>query len=495
MHPKPQFPDGVSDERQTGGSLFGVEYKNSGAVDMNENKDAGCAVCEHNTASSVYVQWGRKICTNDHVTQYYGFIMSASQDERAQKSEFICVSYSRSGHATSDPTFNKGGNLFTTEWDVKDVGEYKKGNELSCAICAPKTKNTAVYSRWGSQKCPSGATELYKSFMATSVGGLSMLCMHPTPQYVEGIGSGLNTGARLSVVEYMDTGAVDKNQFHDAGCVVCQREETASVYTQWGRKSCTNGHHLEYYGVIMASSYQTLKNEFMCVDWERAAHAASNNEQDASIATLSTTEMEEFASGDQYGKDRELSCAVCSSAIPVYTRWGSMTCPDKTTKLYDGFMANARYHHTGSGYNYLCMHPQPEWPEGVDKGNHNGALLFGVEYQQTGAVDKNINKDAACVVCQNDSDRMPYVQWGRKACSNDHHLEYYGVIMSGLSSVTGNGLTEWVCVDWQRAAHATSNNEYEKASHLYTVELRTKLSSADEEQYGNNREISCAVCS
>ena len=499
MHPEPEWPEGMSEAQQIGALLFGVEYKNTGAIDKHHNHDAGCVVCEHKTASSVYVQWGRKTCTNGHHMEYFGLIMSTLHNKK--KSEFICVSWNRMTHATSDSAINDGGTLYTTEWDVKDVSEYKKGNELSCAVCSPQTINTVVYTRWGSQTCPSGATELYKSFMATSPGratdtggGANILCMHPTPEYPGAATSALNGGARLSVLEYMDTGAVDKNQFHDAGCVVCQREEKESVYTQWGRKTCSNGHYLEYYGVIMASRWTGQKNEYICVDWERAAHAASNNEQDAGVGLLYTTEMEAQASLDQYGVNKELSCAVCSSESLVYTRWGRKGCIGK--KLYAGFIASSRHftdNHKGDGYNYLCMHPEPEWPEGMNTGDQNGALLMGVEYQNTGAVDKNQHKDAVCVVCQQDyAVRVPYVQWGRKTCSNGHHLEYYGVVMASLST---QHKSEWICVDWQRSTHKTSNDADEKAGRLYTAEMRTGASSADEAQYGNRREISCAVCS
>ena len=85
---------------------------------------------------------------------------------------------------------------------------------------------------------------------------------------------------------------------------------------------------------------------------------------------------------------------------PVYTRWGKRTCPSGVTKLYEGFIASDYYTHPGSGYNYLCMHPQPQFPPGVSNGNQDGALLYGVEYQNTGAVDKNHNKDLA-VSCAN----------------------------------------------------------------------------------------------
>merc|ERR1712048_1488549 len=284
--------------------------------------------------------------------------------------------------------------------------------------CNPRPKNTVVYTRWGSRSCPSGTTKLYEGFVASDYythagSGANYLCMHPKPEFPPGMSTGNQDGALIYGVEYENTGAVDKNAQKDAACAVCQRMGASSVYVQWGRQSCTNGHRREYWGLLMADRYTHKKSEYICVDWERAPHKTSSN-SNHNGGLLYTTEMQTngHSSGDeaQYGHDRELSCAVCSSSLPVYTRWGSRTCANGATKLYEGFMANDYYTHPGSGYNYLCMHPQPQWPSGMSTGNQDGALLYGVEYQNTGAVDKNHDKDAGCSVCeQKQSTRVPYV--------------------------------------------------------------------------------------
>merc|ERR1712127_539247 len=200
------------------------------------------------------------------------------------------------------------------------------------------------------------------------------------------------------------------------------------------------------------------------------------------------------SSGDeaQYFHDRELSCAVCSSALPVYTRWGQRACRSGVNKLYEGFVASDYYKHTGSGANYLCMHPEPQSPPGMSGGDQNGALLYGVEYQNTGAVDKNNDKDAACAVCQRMKTAGVYVQWGRKTCSNGHKTEYWGVVMADRYT---HKKSEYICVDWERAAHATSNKASKQGGLLYTTEMQTSgAGSGDEVNYFHDRELSCAVC-
>ena len=68
------------------------------------------------------------------------------------------------------------------------------------------------------------------------------------------------------------------------------------MYVQWGRKTCTNDHNTEYYGVIMSSHHGQKKNEFICVDWERAYHKTNNNgDQNLSINEVVHSHMGEPA--------------------------------------------------------------------------------------------------------------------------------------------------------------------------------------------------------
>merc|ERR1711998_185026 len=107
---------------------------------------------------------------------------------------------------------------------------------------------------------------------------------------------------------------------------------------------------------------------------ERQGHkASSTGNQQGSL--LYATEMEGGSADEsQYPHDREISCVACGAKGAVYTRWGKKTCGSTATTLYTGFIAGAYYTNTGGGYNHLCMHPQPEYPEGYSTGNQNGNL-------------------------------------------------------------------------------------------------------------------------
>merc|ERR1711981_168792 len=101
--------------------------------------------------------------------------------------------------------------------------------------------------------------------------------MHPNPEWAEGMKTSNQNGALIYGTEYENTGAIDKNHDKDAGCVVCQHTGQVQLYTQWGRTSCSNGHRLEYWGMVMANHYSQRKSQFICVDRERAIHARSSN--------------------------------------------------------------------------------------------------------------------------------------------------------------------------------------------------------------------------
>merc|ERR1712134_15992 len=69
----------------------------------------------------------------------------------------------------------------------------------------------------------------------------------------------------------------------------------------------------------------------------------------------------------------------------------------------------------------------------------------------------------------------------------------YGLIMA--NRYNHNSKSEYVCVDWDRAAHARSENADHNGGLLYTTEMQTNgHSSGDETQYSHDREVSCAVC-
>jgi len=136
MHNDPEFPPGYSSGNQDGNLLYGMEYLNTGALDLNHKGDAACVVCEHDSASNVFTQWGRVTCSNNYRTEYSGLIMSSYYSQH--KGESVCVDLKRATHPRSSSTHDSGGLLYTSEMiaGASDEYLYAPHNELACAVCS-----------------------------------------------------------------------------------------------------------------------------------------------------------------------------------------------------------------------------------------------------------------------------------------------------------------------------------------------------------------------
>merc|ERR1719367_223344 len=325
-----------------------------------------------------------------------------------------------------------GGSLYITEMEAGSAIEssYPVDREVGCTVCGipaiglrgnsyvVNTKNEiSVYTRWGHQSCGNSRL-IYTGFIAgshfgASGGGANSVCLTTSGATApSGYSDGNENGNALFGTEYENTGTLDINENGDAACAVCEyTKEHREVYTQWGRQSCSNGHDLVYKGLVMSNHHAHQRSMHLCVDWQRQVHQLSSiHNHDGNL--LYTTEMERSADEHAYARDVEVGCAVCGASVrrSVFTRWGSQKCPTRSSVLYAGFMASSRDNHPGGGSNTLCMHPKGETPDGADAQNKNGNLLYSIEYNDTGAIDENHHKDAACVVCQLDRWESVYTQ-------------------------------------------------------------------------------------
>jgi hypothetical protein len=495
-------PPGASTGNHNGNRLYGMEYHNTGNVDKNQDRDAACAVCAPPTKGSIYTEWGRfgSCSTEGHVKMYEGVVMSNYYTYK--KADNVCVDLERGGHASDDNSNHDGGRLYTTEMEGGSSHEewYPNNVELGCTVCQARKP---VYTRWGSRNCPSGSTRMYEGFMASSHyshngGGVNSLCMTEHSFPPPGAYTHSNQGNLLYGMEYENSGTIDKNHDQDAACAVCEYDEQdAQIYTEWGRYgSCsTDGHVKVYEGLVMSTAYTEQKGENVCVDMERAAHHGNHYDEghNHNGGRLYTTEMEGGSSHENwYPHNLEIGCTVCATPTDkaVYTRWGSRTCPDNSTKMYEGFMANAHYHHHGGGFNTLCMTEHSEPPPGASHGDNHGNRLYGMEYTNTGAIDKNHDRDAACVVCQHDEASYTFTQWGRFGnCSHGFNKLYDGLIMSNRYDYYKS---DNLCVDIERAYHEGDSSSNNDGGALYTSEMESGASN--EQWYPHDIELGCTVC-
>ena len=163
-----------------------------------------------------------------------------------------------------------------------------------------------------------------------------------------------------------------------------------------------------------------------------------------------------------YPSGTELGCSVCG--VPkgdgsVYVNWGSRTCSDKATLLYEGLIGGAGYSNSGGPSNLMCLHGQPQNPSAQTPGTGpDRSNVYGVEYQTEagyqppgGAGLSSADGDAACAVCHAELSQV-YVQWGRaESCSNGHVTMYSGWMMGEYSGHTGRN--EMICASALACTH------------------------------------------
>jgi len=525
MHPSPQLPSGWDVHNNDGALLYGVEYENTGAIDLNHDRDAACVVCQWQNGASVYVEWGNgesrhnpstpKTCSNTaHEMIYTGLIMSEKYTH--WKGENICVDLERAfyGVSGSSTENHNGGLLYTTEMEAGSADEqlYPPNREVGCTVCGIPAKSidaegevtvtpeseTSVYTVWGKRTCPSGDSErVYEGFIAGSRydhggSGANYICMTTTgAEAPSGYSDGNQDGSLLYGTEYENTGAIDANHDGDAACAVCRSvSHHKDVYVQWGRSNfCSNSHSTVYQGYVMGEKYTHHRSTRLCVHTARETHARSEW-TNHNGALLYTTELQMTVSG--VAVDHEVGCTSCAGASgkSVFTRWGSRSCPAGSSVLYDGTMMSEHYTHRGGGANTICMHPNMQIPAGSSSGNQNGHLLYKMEYENTGAIDANHNHEAACAVCELDHWEEVYTQWGRSTtCTNGHLTLYTGFIMAERYT---HHKGEFICVDSERAVLPNSDGGNQNGGLLYTSEMEE--GSADEELYPHNVEVGCSVC-
>jgi len=521
MHPSPQLPAGYDAADNNGALLYGVEYENTGAIDKHHDYDAACAVCQWQMGATVYVEWGNgdsrhnpttpKVCSNPaHDMIYTGLIMSEHYTHK--KGENICVDLERAYYGEdedSDDNHN-GGLLYTVEMEQGSADEYAypHNRELGCTVCGIPAKSvdiggevtvtpeseTTVFTVWGKRDCPNGQL-VYTGFMAGAHynhggSGANYICMTTSgAEAPSGYSDGNQDGGLLYGTEYQNTGAIDANHDGDAACAVCRyNSHHKDVYVQWGRSSyCSNSHHDVYSGHSMGNHYTQHRSTRVCVHTSRETHAQSSW-SDNNGALLYTTEIEWVSGHANY----EVGCTSCGGTVgkSVFTRWGSRTCPDGSSALYQGNMMAEHYTHRGGGANTICMHPQIQTPSGASSHNQDGDLLYQMEYENTGAIDAHHDHEAACTVCELNHWESVYTQWGRSTtCTNDHITLYTGFVMAEHYK---HNKGEFICVDSGRAVTTSSNGGDQNGGLLYSTEM--EQGSSDEALYPHNVEVGCAVC-
>ncbi len=177
----------------------------------------------------------------------------------------------------------------------------------------------------------------------------------------------------------------------------------------------------------------------------------------------------------------------------TFTRWGHTSCPTNTSLVYSGYQAGKSHDHGGGGTNSLCLTKSPTWLNFND-GNHNGALVYGTEYEMSGYGLTGVSPfntfhdfEAPCAVCLDTRFTTQIMVPGTYQCPSGWTNLYYGYLMSTHYT---QGASEFTCIDVQAQKIGTSTNH--NGNLLYPTEA--ECGSLPCGPYVQNRELTCAVC-
>ena len=493
--PPTSTSDGTNVDPDTGGFLWSVEYQTQqypasspnfngfDRINGANSYEVPCVMCARKYVTAFDV-WGTRTCPLLAERAYSGYMMADS----SQRTEFTCVD-EHFDKATYDNTRNDDATVSLIEsyrYSQLDgvAPGYHDDMELTCAKCVFTNSPGQVYSRWGSTECPDGRNTLYAGVMTGTYsaghgGSSTYVCLAPDMQLKEfAEGSQLATDSHLFRVQMRDNNALRVmagKDYKDVLCTVCQAAGEYQIMIP-GTVECPARFHVDYAGYLLSERgfNSNRRSEFVCVDSAMAV------EQDLAVpqainvpaGELWSTEADKHING--YVEDLEITCAACSSNEgPLYVRWGRKVCPDDATLLYSGQTAGASWNDAGSGSNYICMHPQPEYTDWDPRTNGaasgaapGGARLFPTEYAfgtpaQLADLWSLDTKYVPCAVCQSRGAMATFMQPGSTVCPTGWASEYNGYIMSAPGSGVSDGVralssgyrSKYVCVD--KAATAT----------------------------------------
>ena len=201
----------------------------------------------------------------------------------------------------------------------------------------------------------------------------------------------------------------------------------------------------------------------------------------------------------KFPSNREVPCVVCSrerTGGATYVDWGKSGCRHPSQVVYSGHAAGELHSEQGGGANPLCLHGSPSYGLPYNDSHQDGARLYGAKYGTSaygiaGPFPFVSSYTIPCTVCFTPLINSLIQVSGRSDCPTDWKLEYSGYLFAAHYT---HYKTNWVCVDGEPETltyHAGSGDWW------YPTEIECGSIACDstENQYGQNKEVTCAICS
>ena len=183
-----------------------------------------------------------------------------------------------------------------------------------------KQRTGAVYTRWGTNKCPDTADLIYPGTVTSSrysEGGTnSWLCLITRPKFYNVKDNHQPERTRLYGTEFGNKAYSPDENFNtkdDVPCAVCDAIQKRNILVVPGTHECPMFWQTEYTGYLMAGYYSGAyrRKETICVD--KDPHYVTGTSSTINGALLYF--VESTCTGIKcapYSLGAELTCAVCS---------------------------------------------------------------------------------------------------------------------------------------------------------------------------------------
>lgn len=232
----------------------------------------------------------------------------------------------------------------------------------------------------------------------------------------------------------------------EVSCSVCSTQMLggkASVFTDWGRKSCPQETEKVYEGYAAASyySHEGSGANMVCLTSQPRYHQYSDGDHNGALlyGVVYSINLPSYGS---IGGHR-VPCSVCltDSASTIMVP-GRLDCPSDWSLQYPGYLAASYYSHK-SKINWECVDESSE----SGGSSSSNAYLYQTEIE-CGSIkcrnqeDRYVqNREVTCAVCSPPASRrgIVFTRWGRSVCPSGSRLVYSGFAAGSLYSQPGSG--------------------------------------------------------
>ena len=161
---------------------------------------------------------------------------------------------------------------------------------------------------------------MFSGFAATSDhsdtgNGANTLCLPSEPEFRPDVVAGLHDRAsKITSVEFEPESDFFRDKSlnnHDMTCALCQTARNDVIMVP-ARRTCPQGWHVEYEGLLMADWKTGHRSEYVCVSLDVEAIAGTRRNRDAGRWWVVEVTCVEGLPCDVYPEGYELSCVVCS---------------------------------------------------------------------------------------------------------------------------------------------------------------------------------------